>query len=377
MNGPILHVVQHLSPGGLEVLALELARAQARTHPAMVVSLDGDEATALARWPRLRTEAVPLLFLGKRPGLDPLLPLRLGRLFRRLRPSCVHTHHIGPLLYAGPAARLAGVRSRIHTEHDAWHLSSPDRARLQRLALALAAPTLVADAPHVAEAVAAALHCPPPRVILNGIDVERFRPGDQAAARQRLGLPLDVPVIGVSARLEPVKHVDLAIRALASVCPDNVMLAIAGTGSLCDELVALAHRLGLADRVRLLGHVDDMATFHQAVDVACLSSHAEGLPLSLLEAQACGVPVVATQVGGVAAAVCPATGRLVAPDDAAALTAGLSDALAAPAGDPRAFVRHHASLDRMADAYLSLIATTSRPALRNAMTIATTPASGG
>ncbi len=82
---------------------------------------------------------------------------------------------------------------------------------------------------YVAEAVARALSRPPPRVILNGVDTERFSPGDRIAARRALGLPDQGRIIGIAARLERVKGVDLAIDALASV-PD-ALLAIAGGGS--------------------------------------------------------------------------------------------------------------------------------------------------
>lgn len=112
---PIVHVVQHLVPGGLEVMVLELARAQGRHHPVVVVSLEGDAATAQAHWPRLAGETTPIVYMGKRPGIDLMLPLRLALLFRRLRARAVHTHHIGPLLYAGLASRSVCNLRRIHT----------------------------------------------------------------------------------------------------------------------------------------------------------------------------------------------------------------------------------------------------------------------
>ena len=351
--GPIVHVVQHLRPGGLEVMALELARAQSARRPAKVLSLEGSLDEAVAAWPRLASQRGDLLFAGKRPGLDAMLPWRLIGLFRRLRPACVHTHHIGPLLYAGTAARLAGVAPRIHTEHDAWHLKDPRRRRVAQLAIALARPILIADAPHVAEAVAEALGCPVPRTILNGVDTDRFAPGDRAAARLALGLPLDRPVIGVAARLETVKGVDIAIRAAAAMQRPAV-LAIAGTGSQDATLRQLARDCGAGDRVVFLGHNDDMARFYQALDVLCLSSRAEGLPLSLLEAQASGVPVVAASVGGVPAAICQQSGRLVPSEDVAGFAAALDAALDPPAVSPRGFVLRTGSLAASAAAYLAL-----------------------
>ncbi len=353
MPGPILHIVQHLAPGGLEVMALELARAQSKAgRPALVLSLEGEAEAAIRHWPRLEGERQRLIFLGKRPGLDHALPLRLARLFRRLRPSCVHTHHVGPLLYAGPAARLAGVAARLHTEHDAWHLANPRRARLVRAALALAGPVLVADAPDVAEAVRRAVGSLP-RVVLNGVDTTRFTPGDQAAARAALGLPQGRPIIGIAARLERVKGVDIALDALA-LLPGDALLAVAGGGGEEAALRAQVAALGLGERVRFLGLVQDTARFYPALDVLCVPSRNEGLPLAPLEAQACGVPVVAARVGGVATALCPATGRLVAPEDPAALAAGLAATLAQPGGNPRPFVLRQASLAAAADAYLTL-----------------------
>ena len=110
MSGAVIHVVQHLSPGGLEVMALELARAQQELgQESFVLSLEGSLEEALAHWPRLAGQRSQLLFMGKRPGLDLTLVPRLVALFRRMRPAAVHTHHVGPMLYAGAAARLAGV----------------------------------------------------------------------------------------------------------------------------------------------------------------------------------------------------------------------------------------------------------------------------
>ena len=358
--GPIIHVVQRLGPGGLEVMALELARIQAARYATLVISLEATKAAAVERWPRARELADRLLFLDKQPGLDPWLPLRLVALFRRLRPACVHTHHVGPLIYAGSAARAAGVPRRLHTEHDAWHLAGARRRCIMRAALAAACPRVVADAPQVADAFAAAMGGERPPVVLNGVDADRFKPGDRAASRTALGLSPEVPVIGVASRLERVKGVDLAVAALARL-PAPTVMVVAGTGTERAALQAQAAAAGLGDRVQFLGSVEDMPGFYAALDLLCLPSRAEGLPLAPLEAQACGVPVVATVVGGVPAALCPATGRLVPPGDPEALAAALAAGLAAvraegmgPRGDPRAFVLRHMTLEATASAYLDL-----------------------
>lgn len=353
--GPIVHVVQHLRPGGLEVMALELARVQAQSRPAVVLSLDGNPRDARLAWPRLADVREPLFFLDKKPGLTPSLVASLVGVFRLLRPSCVHTHHVGPLLYAGIAARLAGVPRILHTEHDAWHLSDPGRRRLVRGALMLARPLVIADAPHVADAFSAALGRPRPVVVLNGVDTGHFTSRPRLPARIALGLPTDVHVVGVAARLEVVKGVDIAIEALALI-PGTTVLAIAGVGSERVSLERRAAELGISGRVFFLGLTDDMAGFYAALDLLCVPSRNEGLPLAPLEAQSCGIPVVACRVGGVPAAVCPLTGILVPGESPRDLADGITRALAQELrGDPRSFVLKEASLAASAAAYLALL----------------------
>jgi glycosyltransferase involved in cell wall biosynthesis len=196
-------------------------------------------------------------------------------------------------------------------------------------------------------------------VILNGVDTTRFAPADRTAARLALGLDADTPVIGVAARLEPVKGVDIALDAFARLEPPARLL-IAGDGSQRAALVEKAAALGIGSRVDFVGLVNDMPAFFRAIDVFCLPSRAEGLPLSLLEAQACGVRVVASDVGGVAAAVCPTSGILVAGENVEALAAALRSALHEARGNPgpvaaaRDFVVRNASLETAAQAYLDL-----------------------
>jgi glycosyltransferase involved in cell wall biosynthesis len=345
----ILQVVQHLRPGGIETMALELL---GRAGPGgEIASLEGSTPGLIAAWPPLAAVAHRVHGLGKPPGLRPWLILRLARLMRRLRTEIVHTHHIGPLIYGGLAGRLAGVRRIVHTEHDAWHLATPRRRQVEALALRLVRPVLVADAGFVERALARAFPTRKVLVIRNGIDTARFVPGDRHAARQGFGLPLNGPIIGCAARLERVKGVDLLLEAFARL-PPPIRLAIAGEGSENRTLRDQAAACGLADRVDFLGRIDDMPRFYQAVDVFCLASRAEGLPLSLLEAQSSGVRAVAFDVGGMAEALCPRTGRLVPAGDIAALASALEAAVGVPATEePRRFVLAERGLDDMARAY--------------------------
>ncbi|KXX65977.1 glycosyltransferase [Marichromatium gracile] len=353
----IVHVVQHLRPGGLQTVVLELARHGAATERHLVMSLEGEGVAAVAAWPRLQTHVDRLRFLAKPPGWTPGLVPRLARLLRAEGAVAVHTHCIGPLVYGGLAARLAGVRHLVHTEHDARHLESWSGRWLQWTALALTRPRLVADAEHVAARIRARLPGWRPRVILNGVDTDEFVPGDRAVARGQLDLPREVRLIGCAARLHPVKGQRLLIEALLGLDADT-HLALAGSGPEEGALRRLVARLGLAKRVHFMGWVDAMPTFYQALDLFCLPALAEGLPLAPLEAQSCGIPVVVTAAGGVAETACPDSARVVPPGDVAALSTALAVQLVgierALPSDPRPYVLACAEVRAMAAAYAAL-----------------------
>ncbi|ASP39647.1 glycosyl transferase [Bacterioplanes sanyensis] len=349
----IVQIVQHLRPGGIETMALDLARFS--RHPdCLIISLEGNKQDAIAAWPRLEAVADRLLFLNKPAGVRPGLIIKLVQLLRRIRPLTVHTHHIGPLIYAGTAARLAGIQHLIHTEHDAWHLSQPRRRQLQGQLLALLRPTLVADSHSVACSLKEYFPARTVQTIRNGIDSEQFVPGNPFEARRKLHLPLNALLVGCSGRLEAVKGQHLLIEALAGL-DEKIHVVLAGSGSLEQRLRDQAEQAGVSERVHFLGHLDSMPTFYRAIDLFCLPSYQEGFPLSPLEAQACGVPSIVTNVGGSAETVCPFTGSTISQGDAKALTASIAHMLRRPPNhSPRTFVTEQGDVRDMVKAYESL-----------------------
>lgn len=349
MKLTVLHIVQHLRPGGIESLVLEMQRSSKDCH---IVSLEGDRETALKHWPRLEKHADRLHFLSKPEGVSVRVVSRLFRLIGKIRPDIVHTHHVGPLLYGGLAARLHPRCGFVHTEHDAWHLENQKRSVMVKAAVGLLKPELVSDAEVVAQKVSDAIGCKS-EVVRNGIDVHFFKELGKAGAREQFGLPNDVPVIGTAGRLEPVKNHALLIKTLKQLSETpSAVLAIAGDGSLRTRLEQLAEENGLRNRVYFVGHVSDMPTFYSALDVFVLPSDKEGYPLSLLEAQACDTVVVATDTGGSSEAVCRETGRIVPVGDQDALAATIASVLnGSRTSSPRKFVEDHGSLDAMMAGY--------------------------
>jgi glycosyltransferase involved in cell wall biosynthesis len=166
-------------------------------------------------------------------------------------------------------------------------------------------------------------------VVRNGIHI-RPAQADRTTALARVGVTPSSQVVINVARLAPQKGHHLLIDAIPTVLAarPNARFLLVGDGPLRDELAARLRDEGLDSRVRLLGKRPDVPDLLAAADLFVLPSHFEGLPLSALEAMGASLPVVATRVSGTSEAVVDGvTGRLTAPDDAAALAAAIVSTL--------------------------------------------------
>lgn len=320
MTKKVVHVVQHLRPGGLECLVLDFLRYAPAHWDVRIISLEGEAEQAINDWPALQTFKNQITFLNKNGrGVSIKSIKQLVNYLLSQNIDVVHSHHIGPLLYAGISAKLASLISTritsIHTEHDAWHLNASKNRALQTILLKLTKPIIVADAQAVQSTLSTLFPFTQPQTIYNGIDTRSFSLGDRHNARTTLGLSEfnkgDI-LIGSAGRLEPVKGHDLLIKAMHFM-PTNYKLVIAGSGSQKETLQNLIDRLNLQERVTLLGRVDAMPAFYQSLDGFCLPSRHEGFPLSALEAQSCGIPSVVTEVGASVQTLCPTSGLSCAP----------------------------------------------------------------
>lgn len=310
----VAHVVESLDLGGLEKLIVEFVRhADGARFEARVVTLGqrGDLADEVERL------GCPVHALNLPGGLRPRAVWTCAAWCRRERIDVVHTHSEGPLLYAAPGARLAGVRRVVHTRHHGPDLGN-SRAALAGMALVARGVDRVvcvadAGARHArAEGFAASKLM----TIHNGIDLSRFT--DQ-------GPTTGGPVV-IVARVNPVKdHATLLhAAALASREEPSFRLEVAGDGPGLADLQTLASRLGLGERARFLGRVDDVPALLGRASALVLCSTMEGISLTLLEAMARGLPVVATHVGGNPEVVDDrVNGLLVPPRDPAALASAL------------------------------------------------------
>ncbi len=270
----------------------------------------------------------------------------LARALRRFDPHLVHTHmaKAGTL---GRAAALTALIDRrpvlVHTYHGhslAGYWSGRRNAAFTRVEQVLGRSTdhLIAVSQEVrAELQALGIR---PReafhVVPLGLDLSRFAvPADEQEARCRalrdeLGVPQEVPVVVLVARLVPIKRVDRFLRIAALVAAANpaTHFVVVGDGELREELHRLRETATLGDRVHWPGFRRDMPDVLLTADVVVQTSDNEGTPVSLIEAAAAGRPTVTTDVGGSAAVVLEGrTGLVVARDDERAFAARVLELL--------------------------------------------------
>jgi glycosyltransferase involved in cell wall biosynthesis len=251
--------------------------------------------------------------------------------FRRRQVDVVQSFAWRPALIGIGAARLAG-RGRIVAGRRSTPQERGIRGVLEQLVVHLA-DRIIVNAESLRPRGRAGVRT---EVVPSGVDSERFRPraGERRAAKARLGLAADRPVIGTVGRLEPRKGTAVLVEALARIHADgrpDVALVIAGDGPLRAEMETLASRLGVAAHVHLLGDCADVRDVLAALDVFVLPSLTEGMSNALLEAMAMECGIVATAVGGTPEVMAgDATGVLVPAADPAALARATVRLLDAP-----------------------------------------------
>jgi len=338
-DSPLLLVGSGAAFGGTEQVLVDSARrltahgwpVGAWVSPARgadpVASALRDAGATVERWPELLS-----------PG--PLLARTVAAL-RERAPRIVHLHLAWP--HANPwfplAAKLAGVGAVVTTEH----ILFPERHRRDDLRKRLTR-RFVDRAIAVSKAIGAALTTDwgyrerRVRVIPNGVDLVRFAGPDAAArarVRARLGVAPGAMLVGATGRLEEQKGFAHLVRAAGRLAPRHPALrvAIAGSGSLAGALADEARAAGAGGALILPGRIDAVPEFLAALDLFVLPSLWEGMPLSLLEAMAQAVPVIASDTPGAAEILSAdsSAGILVPRGDDAALAAAIERC----AGDPQ------------------------------------------
>ena len=353
-----MQLVLSLSPGGTERLVIELCRRLADYVDTVVCCLDepGEWAVEVTRL------NIPVISLARQPGFHPSLSLRLGEALRANRIDVIHCHHYSPYVYAVLAAMLHPSVRVVFTEHGRLHGvgPSPKRRLVNPLLSRWPARKFAVSAALKTDMVAEGFAERSIEVLYNGIELgHRPRPAERAAMRTSIGLPADALVIGTVGRLDPVKNLGalLEARALLSARFPDARLVIAGDGPERQALIERAQALGIGEVTHFTGYRTDVRALMAAFDLYVNCSTYEGVSLTILEAMATTLPVIAADVGGNPEVVVhQETGLLVA-QRPQALASAIA-ALAANAAQRHAMgdagrwrVKRHFTIDRMVKDY--------------------------
>ncbi len=299
----ILHVIDSLALGGAQVVLLNLLQNVDRDRFAPEVACLHGRGVF---WDAIQSVGFPLASLSFHHLFPSYLPA-LAALMAAKRYDVVHSHLLASNVIAKPLAALLRVPVRINHDHcndkssdprpwaapaDAW----ANRFSTHVIAVSDSTRAFVEEKEGVPAARASTIH--------NGIDCARFQPraGARSESRRKFGLAENAFIVGGIGRLTYQKHFALFIETASAILArhPNVQFAIAGTGEEEAALRDQARRAGIDDKVRFLGFVSDMPSLYPALDLLLLTSRFEGLPITILEAMASGIPIVSSRLDGIA-----------------------------------------------------------------------------
>jgi sugar transferase (PEP-CTERM/EpsH1 system associated) len=326
----VTHIVLGLEVGGLERVVVNLARGLQQCGCQNTVVCLEREGPFNAE---LEAAGIPVVALGKKNGLDTGAIRQLATLLRRRHVQIIHTHNPAPHAHGIAAALLAGVPVRVHTKHGRNYPHMRGRVLLNR-ALSWFTDAIVAVSDDARDVALHIEKAAPAKVrrIWNGVDTDSYKRNAQRPTSNT-----QHPTIGTVARLSPEKDQNTMLAAFKLVQEKlpQARLVFVGDGPSATGLKQTAADLGIAANVDFLGMRSDVAELLHTFDLFTLSSISEGISMTLLEAMACEIPGVATDVGG--------NREILNPPECG---------LIVPARDPRS----------LADAYLELLRDPSRRA---------------
>jgi glycosyltransferase involved in cell wall biosynthesis len=320
----ILHVIANLDMGGAEMDLIAKTLALRNSHAFRVVTLQHKGALA----PLLEDAGIEVTALEMKSRWDVTRGAQLGWFFAREPADILHAH-MQNAFWASNVARLAnpGVPIVYTIQKDAPQAGRIER-RLDRSLMPFAAAITMPSLNVRRSYRAIGLDGDKVRVVYNCVDFSRLEGGD-ARVLSEVGV-ISRPLLGAVGRLLPVKGHRVLLEALPAIRREfpSLSCVLIGDGSEAETLRALAQRLGVADCVHWLGTRTDVQNFLPFLDVVVMPSLSEAFGIAAAEALGCGVPVIASRVGGLSEVVDHGkTGLLVEAGDAVALASAVLDLL--------------------------------------------------
>jgi sugar transferase (PEP-CTERM/EpsH1 system associated) len=308
----ILHLILSLNIGGLEKFVLDLCRNYPKGVSPEIVCLE--EIGELGKY----CDNCGCISLNKRDGINLPIIKKICKIIKDNKIQLIHTHNQGPNFYGAISGFLCGIPV-VHTKHGQNDFENKKRVLLDKISsffttkivcVSRDAENLCIDVVRIPRKKV--------RVILNGIDTVKFQP--KRTAKSIFGE--NEIIIGNVARLAEEKdHLTLLeATKILKKWDLNIKTVIVGDGILREKLESISRSYGLNDHVVFLGMRDDIDQIVPEFDIFALSSISEGVPLTLLEAMSCELPIIATNVGGNPEVVIDGeTGFIVPPRDPVAI----------------------------------------------------------
>lgn len=301
MKTKIMHIVLSMGYGGLEqIVAKLIKKADVNKFESMVCCLDRSGPLL----EELKKDNIKTYVLGNRRGpLDLRLLVKITTLLRKEKIDIVHSHS-GCIFYGAVAGILANVNGIIHTDHGRL---IPDRKGLiieDRLS-SFFLNKFIGVSEDLTKYLKNTVGIKEEKLltIINGVDTDIFHPINgtyKKEIRKIFGIVSDEKVIGTVCRLEPVKNICLLINCMKHIIKEipACKLIIVGDGREKEKLIKLTDELNLTKSIKFLGERSDIEKVMRLFDIFVLPSLSEGTSMTILEAMASGLPVIASEVGG-------------------------------------------------------------------------------
>lgn len=322
----VVHLVYSFSVGGLETIVANFMHDTKDTYNHVIVTLNGYSSEFIDS---LNVE-FEIYDIAKKPGHDLASFLRAWRIIKRVKPDIVHSYNLAAFEYQ-VVAWLLRVKKRVHAEHGR-DVNDPDGSNVKyqylRKILTMFVHKVFAVSDDLYRWLIKTVKLPIYKVelVLNGVDTNKFLPSEAHKLASDSETPNNYFVFGHVARLQGIKNQKNLITAFIKASEDddsfkkNTMLSIVGDGPLRKELESLADG---NHQISFNGTRHDMDKVYKEFSCFVLSSDAEGIPMTMLEAMSSGLPVLSTRVGGIPEVTTNDFSILVDKQDANKLAAGM------------------------------------------------------
>lgn len=290
-------LLQGLEVGGLEKIAVDLVNGLPNRYKTTICCYD-----SMGPLKDCLNESIEIIYLKRKEGFNPKYFIKLAKEMKKRKIDVLHMHNKTAFFYGTIAAKLAGINKTIYTEHGRTEkIKKKTKIAFKILNRFITETIVVTDYIKNYLLSNEGFRAERVTVIPNGINITKDEPKkNDNALYEELGISENTMVVGIVARLDPIKNHKMLLKAfkIAVNKHSNIKLIIVGDGSLRGELENLAKKYMIRKKVIFLGERKDIIKILGCIDVFVLCSKSEGMSITLLEAMASGVPIIATRVGG-------------------------------------------------------------------------------